>query len=59
MENHKIRVAITQGDTNGIGYELIFKTFAEPAMLELCTPKKNGTPKIPPNKLNQIKQTSQ
>lgn len=30
MENNKkLRVAITHGDTNGIGYELIFKTFAE------------------------------
>ena len=46
MENHKIRVAITQGDTNGIGYELIFKTFAEPEMLELCTPIIYGSPKI-------------
>lgn len=46
MENRKIRVAITQGDTNGIGYELIFKTFAEPEMLELCTPIIYGSPKI-------------
>lgn len=46
MENKKIRVAITHGDTNGIGYELIFKTFAEPEMLELCTPIVYGSPKI-------------
>ena len=46
MENRKIRVAITQGDTNGIGYELIFKTFAEPEMLELCTPIVYGSPKV-------------
>lgn len=46
MENRKIRVAITHGDTNGIGYELIFKTFAEPQMLELCTPIVYGSPKI-------------
>ena len=46
MENRKIRVAITQGDTNGIGYELIFKTFAEPEMLELCTPIVCGSPKV-------------
>lgn len=46
MENRKIRVAITHGDTNGIGYELIFKTFAEPEMLELCTPIIYGSPKI-------------
>ena len=33
-------VSYTQlhGDTNGIGYELIFKAFSEPEMLEYCTP---------------------
>ena len=46
MEERKIRVAITHGNTNGIGYELIFKTFAEPEMLELCTPIIYGSPKI-------------
>lgn len=46
MEERKIRVAITHGDTNGIGYELIFKAFAEPEMLELCTPIIYGSPKI-------------
>lgn len=46
MEDRKIRVAITHGDTNGIGYEVIFKTFAEPAMLELCTPIIYGSPKV-------------
>ncbi|HRN15817.1 MAG TPA: 4-hydroxythreonine-4-phosphate dehydrogenase, partial [Xylanibacter oryzae] len=43
-ENKKIRVAITHGDTNGIGYEIIFKTFSDPAMLELCTPIIYGSP---------------
>ncbi len=46
MENRKIRVAITHGDTNGIGYELIFKTFADPTILELCTPIIYGSPKV-------------
>ncbi len=46
MEEKKIRVAITHGDTNGIGYEVIFKTFAEQAMLELCTPIVYGSPKV-------------
>lgn len=45
-ENKKIRVAITHGDTNGIGYELIFKTFADPEMLEICTPIIYGSPKV-------------
>lgn len=35
---HPIRIGISQGDTNGVGYELIFKTFAESTMFELCTP---------------------
>ena len=47
MEQEKtIRVAITQGDTNGIGYEVILKVFEDPAMLELCTPIIYGSPKI-------------
>lgn len=46
MDNQKVRVAITHGDTNGIGYELIFKSFAEPEMLELCTPIIYGSPKV-------------
>ena len=46
MEERKVRVAITHGDTNGIGYELIFKTFASPEILDLCTPIIYGSPKI-------------
>ena len=46
MEEKKIRVAITHGDTNGIGYETIFKTFSDPTMFELCTPIIYGSPKI-------------
>ena len=46
MEDRKIRVAITHGDTNGIGYEVIFKTFEDPVMLELCTPIIYGSPKV-------------
>ena len=38
MERQKIRVAITQGDVNGIGYEVILKTFSDPTMFEICTP---------------------
>ena len=45
-ENRKIRVAITHGDTNGIGYEVILKTFADPEIFELCTPIIYGSPKV-------------
>ena len=46
MEERKIRVAITHGDTNGIGYEIILKAFEDSGMLELCTPIIYGNPKI-------------
>lgn len=42
----KIKVGITQGDTNGVGYEVILKAFEDPTMLELCTPVIYGSPKI-------------
>lgn len=46
MEERKIRVAITHGDTNGVGYEVILKAFSDPTMLELCTPIVYGSPKV-------------
>ena len=45
-QERKIRVAITQGDTNGVGYEVILKAFQDPTILELCTPIIYGSPKI-------------
>lgn len=45
-DNGKIRVGITHGDINGIGYEVILKSFSDPAMLELCTPIVYGSPKV-------------
>ena len=41
-----VRVGITQGDTNGVGYELIYKTFSDPAMFEMCTPIRFGHIKV-------------
>lgn len=46
MEDSKIRIGITQGDINGVGYEVILKTFSDPVMLELCTPIIYGSPKV-------------
>jgi 4-hydroxythreonine-4-phosphate dehydrogenase len=42
----KIKVAITHGDINGVGYEVILKTFSNPEMLGLCTPVIYGSPKV-------------
>lgn len=45
-KENKIRVGITHGDINGVGYEVILKAFSEPTMLELCTPIVYGSPKV-------------
>lgn len=41
-----IKVGITQGDINGIGYEVILKTFSDIRMAEICIPVIYGSPKI-------------
>lgn len=38
QNNAKIKVGISIGDLNGIGGEVILKTFEDPRTLELCTP---------------------
>ena len=38
MSEYKLKIGITQGDTNGIGWEVILKTFTDSRMVELCTP---------------------
>ncbi len=41
----KIIVGITQGDTNGIGYEVIIKALSDARILEICTPVVYGSSK--------------
>ncbi len=41
-----LRVGITHGDINGVGYELILKTFSEPMMFDLCIPVVFGSAKV-------------
>ena len=45
-DSGKIRVGITHGDINGVGYEVILKAFSDPVMFELCTPIVYGSPKV-------------
>ena len=42
----KILVGITQGDSNGIGYEVIIKALSDPRILEQFTPVIYGSSKI-------------
>ena len=46
MDEHRIRVGITQGDINGIGYEVIIKALMDPRILDVCTPIVYGSPKV-------------
>lgn len=42
----KIVIGITQGDSNGIGYEVIIKALADVRMTELCVPILYGSSRI-------------
>lgn len=41
----RLKIGITQGDINGIGYEVILKTLADQRILELCVPVIYGSSK--------------
>lgn len=68
-ENSNIKIGITHGDINGIGYEVILKMLDDNRILELCTPIIYGSAKIasfyrkalgmPQQQLNQIKDASE
>jgi 4-hydroxythreonine-4-phosphate dehydrogenase len=45
-ENELYQIGITQGDVNGIGYEVIMKALAEPKMAEVCTSIIYGLAKV-------------
>ena len=44
MSHTLYRIGITQGDPNGIGWEVILKALADPRITELCTPVVYGSP---------------
>lgn len=46
MENRGIKAGITNGDINGIGYEVIIKGLMDPRISELCIPVVYGSPKV-------------
>lgn len=45
MEERMLKIGITQGDTNGVGWEVILKTLSDARLTELCTPVIYGSPK--------------
>ena len=46
MNKSKIKIGISHGDINGIGYEVIMKTLQDARILEMCTPIVYGSPKV-------------
>ncbi len=46
MERNKIIVGISNGDINGIGYEVIMKSLADQHLIETCIPVVYGSPKV-------------
>lgn len=46
MQNNKILVGITQGDSNGIGYEVIIKALSDPRILDMFIPVVYGSSKL-------------
>ena len=45
-ERKKIRVGVSVGDLNGIGMEVIIKTFEDKRMMDFCTPIIFGSSKV-------------
>lgn len=45
-QDNKIRVGITHGDINGVGYEVLLKVMSDTRIAELCTPVIYGSAKI-------------
>ena len=46
MSEYKLKIGITQGDTNGIGWEVIIKALSHPSIVELFTPVVYGAKHI-------------
>jgi len=44
--SNRIKVGISQGDINGIGYEVILKTIKDNRLFDMCTPIIYGSPKV-------------
>ena len=57
MSDNRLKIGITQGDTNGIGWEVILKALADPRMTELFTPVVYGSPKAAAYYRNTLAQT--
>ncbi len=54
MSDNRLKIAITQGDTNGVGWEIILKIFADSRMCEICTPIIYGSKRVADHYISTI-----
>ena len=52
---HKPKIAVTHGDFNGIGYEVLLKAVAEEGMTDICTPVIFGSAEIAQRVIRDLK----
>jgi 4-hydroxythreonine-4-phosphate dehydrogenase len=57
MSDNRIRVGITCGDFNGIGYEVVIKTLSDARMSEMLTPVLYGSSKVLAYYKNRIEES--
>jgi len=55
VNDQKIKVGISVGDINGIGIEVVLKTFEDKRMLDFCTPIIFASPKVISFHKNKLK----
>ncbi len=55
MSDGKVKIGITQGDTNGVGWEVILKILSDSRLSELCTPVVYGSQAIADHYKSTIK----
>ena len=46
MSDNKLRIGITQGDANGVGWEVILKSLSSPAMTDMFVPVVYGSKRV-------------
>ena len=46
MSDNWLKIGITQGDTNGVGWEVTLKALSNPMLCELCTPVVYGSKQV-------------
>ncbi len=58
MPENRLKIGITQGDPNGIGWETILRIFADSRMSDMCAPVIYGSPEVASYYKSKFSETS-